>query len=286
MTDTTTSLAGGELEKPDDAAHPPRDHGWGTIREDRVQFSDLRVRRAAEFVETCGIADELEAMLAKATGRPRLCTVQGLLVGMTLCSRRNGNGAVFFNQVTDILHWAIPEDWRHRFELPERPDNITGLEAAYAVVLRLFRSIVVALDPSPLPKNKRLTLKQVKAHFAGADPDLLGCGDTTPLLPSLATPTTTRGPCQAAAATLKPFRHSPWASSSTSAGTAPVATALPSSKTSGAAGTPPETSPPTPPTTTPSPRTGMYPCASSATDPPTTTGSTSLERSTASTAPA
>ncbi|QKW32669.1 hypothetical protein HUT06_00305 [Actinomadura sp. NAK00032] len=176
MTDTigpTPSPVGSEPDEPGDAAHAARDHGWGIIREDRVQFSDLRVRRAAEFVEKCGIADELQAMIAKTTGRPRLCTVQGLLVGMTLCSRRNGNGAVFFNQVTDILHWAIPEDWRHRFKVPERPDNITGFEAAYAVVRRLFGAIVRALDPSPLPKNKRLTLNQVKAYFAGADPELL-----------------------------------------------------------------------------------------------------------------
>ncbi|TDD32922.1 hypothetical protein E1287_21210 [Actinomadura sp. KC06] len=178
VTDTATDAApdatgNGPQQQPVDAAFHTRDHGWNRIREDRVEFSDLRVRRAAEFVDASGIADELQAMIAKTTGRPRLCTVQGLLVGMTLCSRRNANGAVFFNQVADILHWAIPEDWRRRFKLLERPDNLDGFEAAYAVVLRLFRAIVAGLDPSPLPKNKRLTVTQAKAHFAGADPHLL-----------------------------------------------------------------------------------------------------------------
>ena len=156
-----------------DPAGPSRDHGWARIREDRVQFSDLRVRRAADFIDTSGIAHELQAMIAKATGRPRLCTVKGLLVGMALCSRRNASGAVFFNQVTDILHWAIPDRWRREFGLPDRPDNSDGFEAAYSVVRRLFHTIVTALDPSPLPKNRRLTAEEAKAYFEAADPELL-----------------------------------------------------------------------------------------------------------------
>ncbi|WP_242910729.1 hypothetical protein [Actinomadura terrae] len=173
MSDATLRATGGGTQQPGGFTHPAKGHGWHRIREGRVEFSDLRVRRAAEFVDASGIADELQAMIAKTTGRPRLCTVQGLLVGMTLCSRRNANGAVFFNQVADILHWAIPEDWRRRFKLLERPDNLDGFEAAYAVILRLFRTIVAALDPSSLPKNKHLTVEQAKAYFAAADPQLL-----------------------------------------------------------------------------------------------------------------
>src|SRR5262245_60162429 len=112
-------------------------------------------------------------MITAATGRRRLCTVKGLLVGMALCSRRNASGAVFFNQVTDILNWAISDRWRHEFGLPDRPDNSDGFDAAYSVVLRLFHAIVEVLDPSPLPKNRRLTANEAKAHFETADPALL-----------------------------------------------------------------------------------------------------------------
>ncbi|MEO5876279.1 MAG: hypothetical protein ABIS86_21740 [Streptosporangiaceae bacterium] len=148
-----------------------KDHGWGSIREDRIFFHDLRVRRATEFIASTGIAQELQDLVTARTGRPRTCTVEGLLVGMTLCSRRNGS--VAFNQVTDILFWGIPEEWRRRFGLTDKPDDRDGFEAAYGVVLRLFHAILAQMDPSPLPKNSRLPLQEAAAYAANADTDAL-----------------------------------------------------------------------------------------------------------------
>jgi hypothetical protein len=80
---------------------------------------------------------------------------------------------VLFNQVTDILHWGIPEHWRRRFKLKERRDNMRGFEAGYRVVLRLLHSVLREIDPSPLPKNRRLLKSEVQRLEGQADPALL-----------------------------------------------------------------------------------------------------------------
>ncbi|TMR40617.1 hypothetical protein, partial [Actinomadura geliboluensis] len=70
--------------------------------------------------------------------------------------RHTGGAALHLTQVADILYWGIPETWRHRFALDDKPDDLHGFEAGYAVVRRLAHAALAAMDPSPLPKNKRL----------------------------------------------------------------------------------------------------------------------------------
>lgn len=138
------------------------------IHRQRIRYSDSRVQAAAEFIGRTGIVDELSALVDCPVGRPRRLTVEGILVGMALCARRN-DGAVFLDQTTDILHWGIPAHWRERFAVPERVDDARGFEAAYAVVRRLFHKIIDAIDPSPLPKNKRLTTAEMVKYLRAAD---------------------------------------------------------------------------------------------------------------------
>ncbi|MEV5573431.1 hypothetical protein AB0L06_25595 [Spirillospora sp. NPDC052269] len=144
------------------------DHGWARLRHDRTVFFDPRVEEAAQFIADTGIAEELQDLVTHAVGRPRLCTVEGLLVGLTLACRHSG-GTVHLNRATDILHWGTSERWRTRFGVPERPDNLHGFEAGYAVVRRLFHQILAAIDPSPLPKNQRLARAEADQILAAAD---------------------------------------------------------------------------------------------------------------------
>jgi hypothetical protein len=138
---------------------------------DRACFDDPAVAAAAAFIADTGLADGLAARIYRPLGRPRMCTVEGLLVGMTLCARRHG--AIWFSEVADILHWGIPEHWRRRFHLKERRDDMHGFEAGYRVVLRLFHTILVEMDPSPLPKNKRLPDKEKVRLLEAADQGLI-----------------------------------------------------------------------------------------------------------------
>lgn len=85
---------------------PARPTAGGGFRAERAVFSEQEVRRAAAFVAETGISDELQDLLTKSTGRRRTCTVEGLLVGLTLASQSAG-GPALLTQVTDILHWGI-----------------------------------------------------------------------------------------------------------------------------------------------------------------------------------
>ncbi|MCW2888162.1 MAG: hypothetical protein JWL58_5024 [Streptosporangiaceae bacterium] len=72
--------------------------------------------------------------------------------------------------MTDILYWGISDQWKPRFELEDKPDDRDGFEAGYAVVRRLRRAVIALMDPSPLPKNKRLTREEAARYLVDADP--------------------------------------------------------------------------------------------------------------------
>jgi hypothetical protein len=135
-----------------------------------MHLTDDQVAQAVDFVESMGVVDELSALIVSPRGRPRLLTVQGLLVGLVLSSWLNG-GAVCLDRCADLLGYAIPVRWRNRFGIPARSDDARGFEAGYAVVRRLFHAVLAAADPSPLPKNRRLTKAQAQNLTSHADPE-------------------------------------------------------------------------------------------------------------------
>lgn len=144
-----------------------KDHGWGRLREDPVHFYDARVQEMVDFIAASGIAPLLEAKLARATGRPRLLTVEGLLVSMALCQHRYGG--IYFNRVADILHYRISPKWQERFGVKERSDDFRAFGAGYSVVLRLFRNMRALMDPSPVPKNHTLPKESLRGYYKAAD---------------------------------------------------------------------------------------------------------------------
>lgn len=134
----------------------------------RIVFTDQQIQQAIAFVADTGILAELQPLIDHPIGRPRLLTLQGLLVGMTLCASVH-SGRILLDQVTDILHWAIPTSRRAQFAVPDRPDTAAGFEAGYAVIRRLFHNLIKVMDPSPLPKNKRLDKTKAAALSRQAD---------------------------------------------------------------------------------------------------------------------
>lgn len=152
-------------------------HGWLLLREERVQVPDGEVQRAVDFVAASGLLKALEPLLVRKTGRPRTCTVEGLLVGLQLACRQTGGGHLHLNHVTDILYWRIGEQWRRRFKLRDKPDDLDGFEAAYSVVRRIFHDLLRHLDPSFLPKNRRLLKTEAARIEKNADHKALAARD-------------------------------------------------------------------------------------------------------------
>lgn len=110
---------------------------------------------AVKVVESTGLAPLIERWTKQTTGRPRTeITVEGFLVSMVI-AMAEGRPALL-NVVEAIAYRRLPVEYRQRF----RTDKPTGTrrqrQAAYKNVRDCFHRIVGSMDPSPLPKNRRL----------------------------------------------------------------------------------------------------------------------------------
>lgn len=133
------------------------------------RIADADVERALDSVCDATTRAELAHLVHHDRGRSRLLTVDGLVAGMQLCAERN-QGQILLDRTTAILQWAISPGMRQRFDIPERSDDSRGFEASYAVVRRLFHQLLDTMDPSALPKNRRLDKNEAARIAAAADP--------------------------------------------------------------------------------------------------------------------
>ncbi|HCA84963.1 MAG TPA: hypothetical protein DEQ61_05390, partial [Streptomyces sp.] len=88
---------------------------------------------------------------------------------MFLCCQLH-DGRIVLERLTEIIFFRISEPLRKRLGIPAYADNDKGFEAAYAVVRRMFRTAMAAMNPSPLPANKRLSRDEASRLMAAADP--------------------------------------------------------------------------------------------------------------------
>ncbi|MFJ5305192.1 hypothetical protein [Streptomyces sp. NPDC088350] len=144
----------------------------GKYRSRRHPVDDEHVRELLADLDETGIVPIVEELVARSTGHPRHLSVRGLFAGMFLASEL-GDGSVVFTQVANLLGFCLSDAMRGELGIHRYPDNDRGFEAMYGVVRRLFKAILTEVDPSPLPKNKRLDLTDVAGLLAEADHDAL-----------------------------------------------------------------------------------------------------------------
>ncbi|MFI5757240.1 hypothetical protein [Streptomyces sp. NPDC051569] len=139
------------------------------LRSRRHSVGDEEVRAVLVDLDGSGLVEDVEALVKKWTGRKRNISVRGLLAGMFLASDHN-RGTVVLTHVADLLAFALSDTMREELGVRRYPDNDRGFEAFYAVVRRLFKAILKEVDPSPLPKGRRLDLDVVAALLARRHP--------------------------------------------------------------------------------------------------------------------
>ncbi|MER5466823.1 hypothetical protein ABT010_40680, partial [Streptomyces sp. NPDC002668] len=140
------------------------------MRAERRLLADTDVAAAAEEVDGSGLVPLLKEFVHLGKGRPRNLTLRSLLIGLHLCTQVNG-GPVVLERVTDILFFSLSSHARATLGVPTYPDDDRGFEAGYAVVRRLFHAMREAMNPSPLPANKRLSRQEATQLAAEADPN-------------------------------------------------------------------------------------------------------------------
>ena len=125
-------------------------------------ISDQTVTFAAELVDRSGKAPVIEAALAHATGRPRPLPVRAVLTA--LLSLALDDRPLFRTDATRLLFCQLPETSRKLLGVPGTATTERAFQAAYRRVRYCFGAICSVMDPSALPKNRRLTEQDLKAR--------------------------------------------------------------------------------------------------------------------------
>jgi len=124
--------------------------------------SDGMVAFAAELIDRSGKAPVIEAALAHATGRPRPLPVRAVLAALVClaCDDR----PLFLTEATRLLFQQMSGTSRRLLGVPGTAGGERAFLAAYRRVRYCFRAICSVMDPSALPKNRRLTAEELAAR--------------------------------------------------------------------------------------------------------------------------
>ncbi len=126
------------------------------------RVSDATASFAAGLIDRSGTAPVIEAALAHATGRPRPLPARAVLTAL-LCLALDDR-PLFLAEATRLLFCELSKASRGLLGVPGTVSGDRAFLAAYRRVRYCFRQICSVMDPSPLPKNRRLTGQDLKAR--------------------------------------------------------------------------------------------------------------------------
>ncbi len=124
--------------------------------------SDQTAAFAAELIDRSGKAPVIEAALAHRTGRPRPLPVRAVLTAL-LCLALDDR-PLFLTDATRLLFCQLSQTSRRLLGVPGTATTERAFLAAYRRVRYCFGAICSVMDPSALPKNRRLTEQDLKAR--------------------------------------------------------------------------------------------------------------------------
>jgi hypothetical protein len=123
--------------------------------------SEATVAFAAELIDRSGKAPVIEAALAKPTGRPRPLPVRAVLTAL-LCLALDDR-PLFLTEATRLLFHQVSGASRALLGVTGTAATQRAFLAAYRRVRYCFHATLSVIDPSALPKNRRLTPGQLAA---------------------------------------------------------------------------------------------------------------------------
>ena len=124
--------------------------------------SDTTVAFAAELIDRSGTAPVIEAALAHRTGRSRPLPARAVLTAL-LCLALDDR-PLFLTEATRLLFCQLSPASRRLLGVPGATPDERAFLAAYRRVRYCFGAICSVMDPSPLPKNRRLSQADLSAR--------------------------------------------------------------------------------------------------------------------------
>jgi hypothetical protein len=117
---------------------------------------------AAGLIDRSGQAPVIEAALAHRTGRPRPLPARAVLTAL-LCLALQDR-PLFLTEATRLLFCQMPAPLRRMLGVPGTAATGQAFQNAYRRVRYCFHAILSVADPSPLPKNRRLTPGELRTR--------------------------------------------------------------------------------------------------------------------------
>ena len=126
------------------------------------RISDETVAFAAELTDRSGKAPVIEAALAHRTGRPRPLPVRAVLTALACLAL--DDRPLFLTEATRLLFCQLSPASRRLLGVPGTATTERAFLAAYRRVRYCFAAICSVMDPSALPKNRRLSQQDLTAR--------------------------------------------------------------------------------------------------------------------------
>jgi hypothetical protein len=124
---------------------------------------------AAGLIDRSGKAPVIEAALAHRTGRRRPLPVRAVLTALVCLAL--DDRPLFLTEVTRLLFGRLPPAGRRLLGVPGTAPTPRAFQNAYRRVRYCFHAILSVMDPSPLPKNRRLPHDELRARAKPMTPD-------------------------------------------------------------------------------------------------------------------
>ncbi len=110
-----------------------------------------------EVIDSSGVAEGIEALLAKKTGRPRHLKVRAVFVA--LLSLAIDDRPLHIKAATTLLYERLPASWRARLGIRGDASGRKAFLARYRQVRYLFHLVLSLIVPSAEPKDRVLAEK-------------------------------------------------------------------------------------------------------------------------------
>lgn len=124
-------------------------------------ISDEAVSFAIDVVDASGVAERLEALLVKGTGRPRTLPLRALLVALLLLAV--DDRALHLTAATRLLYCTLSSPWRVQLGVVGQASTKKSVLAHYRCVRYLFHLALSVMDPSCEVKNRVIAQEALDA---------------------------------------------------------------------------------------------------------------------------
>jgi hypothetical protein len=124
-------------------------------------LTDEAVCFAIDVVDSSGVAERLEALLVRSTGRRRALALRALLVALLLLAL--DDRPLHLKAATRLLFCSLSPSWRTELGVVGEAGTKKALLARYRCVRHLFHLAISVMDPSCQAKNRVISQEALAA---------------------------------------------------------------------------------------------------------------------------